>query len=145
MEGCHWPFRKAKAADWPKIASLLLTGRPVNAIAAVGWLVDFAGSTEEALKVAYKLASGAGGIERRAVCETRLGKLAALAVPELDQPASQNIAEARRAIWDAVQKSCACTLGEALVVQAKVSAAFMAGALCNQGKIGAEIGKALNV
>jgi enoyl-CoA hydratase/carnithine racemase len=145
MEGCHWPFRKADAADWPKIASLLLTGKPVEASSAVGWLVDFAGPIEEALKVAYKLASGAGGIQRRGVCETKLEQIASLAAPELDQPAPQGLVEARQAIWNAVQKSCACTLGEALVVQSKISGSFMAGPLCNQGKIGTEIGKALKV
>lgn len=143
MEGCHWPFRKAKAADWPKLATLLVTGKPVDAAAAVGWLVDFAGPTEEALQVAYKLASGGGGIERRPLCETKLDKIAALSVPELDQQAPANVVAARRAIWDAVQKSCGCTAAEALTLQAKVAAGFMAGPLCNKGKVGAEIGKAL--
>jgi len=66
-------------------------------------------------------------------------------VPELDQQAPANVVDARRAIWEAVQKSCGCTLGEALAVQSKVSAGFMASSLCNQGKVGAEIGKALKV
>jgi enoyl-CoA hydratase/carnithine racemase len=145
MEGCHWPFRKAAPSDWPKIASLLVTGKPVDAGGAVGWLVDFAGPVEEALKVAYRLASGGGGIERRAVCETKLEKIASLAVPELDQQAPQSVVAARRAIWDAVLKSCGCTLGEALTVQSKVSAAFMASPICNKGKVGAEVGKALKV
>jgi enoyl-CoA hydratase/carnithine racemase len=143
MEGCHWPFRKAKQADWPKIASLLVTGKPVAAAEAVGWLVDFAGPTEEALKVAYKLASGGCGIERRPVAEGKLDKISSVAVPELAQNAPASVAAARRAIWDAVLASCGATAGEALSLQARVAAGFMAGPLCNKGKVGAEIGKAL--
>ena len=66
-------------------------------------------------------------------------------MPELDQQAPPNVVAARRAIWDAVQKSCGVPAGEALSLQAKVSAGFMAGPLCNKGKVGAEIGKALKV
>ena len=145
MEGCHWPFRKSSPTDWPKIASMLVTGKPVEAREAVGWMIDFAGPIEEALKVAYKLASGGGGIERRAVSETALAKIASLSVPELDQPAPQNVAAARHAVWDAIQKSCGCALGEALSVQSKIAADFMASSLCNKGKVGAEIGKTLKV
>ena len=39
MEGCHWSFRKrSKPGDWPKLLQMLMTGRPVRASEAVGWL-----------------------------------------------------------------------------------------------------------
>ncbi len=58
MEGCHWSFRKAKKEDWSKISDLLFTGQAVKASGAVGWLIDFAGTEEDAIKMAWKTASG---------------------------------------------------------------------------------------
>ena len=49
--GCHWPFRKARPKDWPKLFQLLLTGRSVKAAAAVGWLIDAAGPLDIALRL----------------------------------------------------------------------------------------------
>ena len=36
MEGCHWNFRKVKTADWPKLITLLLSGKSVKAEDTVG-------------------------------------------------------------------------------------------------------------
>ncbi|MHC4652141.1 MAG: hypothetical protein ACYTES_14970, partial [Planctomycetota bacterium] len=58
MEGCHWPFRKASSGDWPKLLRLLLSGRPVRAAEAVGWLADFAGPMDKALQCAWQAATG---------------------------------------------------------------------------------------
>jgi enoyl-CoA hydratase/carnithine racemase len=66
MEGCHWPFRKVAAEQWPKLLKLLLEGKPVPAGQAAGWLVDFTGPLEEALAVAWKTAAGLdGGLPER--------------------------------------------------------------------------------
>jgi len=58
MEGCHWSFRKAKKEDWPKLLTLLLEGKQVSAKEAVGWLIDYSASQEDALKMAWELTSG---------------------------------------------------------------------------------------
>ena len=60
MEGCHWPFRKADREHWPRLLEMLLTGRPVRAADAVGWLVDDAGDLEHTLKTAWSLANRFG-------------------------------------------------------------------------------------
>src|SRR5690606_44380 len=58
MEGCHWPFRKASREQQSQLLSLLLTGRPVAASKATGWLVDFAGPMDAVLSTAWNLANG---------------------------------------------------------------------------------------
>jgi enoyl-CoA hydratase/carnithine racemase len=58
MEGCHWPFRKARPEDWTKLLELLLSGRSVKAGEAVGWLIDYAGPLEDALQTAWQVATG---------------------------------------------------------------------------------------
>ncbi len=51
---------------WPRLVQLQLSGAPVKAADAVGWLVDYAGPMEDALKTAWKVASdGAHGLKRR--------------------------------------------------------------------------------
>ena len=66
MEGCHWPFRKAKKDDWPKLMGLLLSGKPARAEQAVGWLVDASGSVNEVLASAWAIATGTSKVARRA-------------------------------------------------------------------------------
>src|SRR5207237_5172974 len=69
MEGCHWPFRHAAPEHWPRLLHLLLTGESVRARYAVGWLVDWAGPMDGALRTAYGLASGKLGTPaRRTLC-----------------------------------------------------------------------------
>ncbi len=58
MEGCHWPFRRTARKHWPRLLAMLLEGRPVEAAGTVGWLVDFAGGLDDALQIAYTVASG---------------------------------------------------------------------------------------
>jgi enoyl-CoA hydratase/carnithine racemase len=146
MEGCHWTFRKASPDHWPKLAALLLTGKPVDAKDARGWLVDYAGPLEDALETAWKLATGsAAGIERRPVVDQPLTGLGAVTLPADEPGAAPAFLAARKAIWDAVQQGCGCGLSDALVVQSKVAAAFLASTACKKGKVGSEITKTMNV
>ncbi len=66
MEGCHWPFRKSRPEHWGRVLTLLLSGEPLRAPEAVGWLIDYAGPLEGTLKTAWTLAAGGqGGPARR--------------------------------------------------------------------------------
>jgi len=145
MEGCHWPFRKARPEDWPKLLRLLLSGRPVRAEDAVGWLVDACGSMDEVLATAWALASGGGrGPARRAVEEGGLQGMPADAVdlPAAGSPATE---AARKAILDCVHASCAAGLGDALALQARHSAEFMRTDACRHGRVGAEFTRTMAV
>ncbi len=136
MEGCHWPLRKAKPEDWPKLLQLLLTGRPVKAKDAAGWLVDYAGPMEEAIQMVWKIATGGDhGLAPRPL-ETGGLKNVPLEVSGLAAPPDPNTAAARQAIMDNIQSSCAADLAEAVTIQAKHSAGFMTGKACKSGAIG---------
>lgn len=145
MEGCHWPFRKSTKQHWPDLLRLLLTGRPINAKDAVGWLIDYAGPMEESLKTAWKIATeGDHGIKERKVDEnplsgvpTELGGL-----KPSDDPAIEG---ARKAILDNIQASCGATLADAITTQAKHSAGFMTTKHCMSGRIGSEYKKTMFV
>jgi len=145
MEGCHWPFRKARSEDWPKLLKLLLTGRSVAAGDAVGWLIDFAGPMNESLQTAWKLASGGGKgpvPRREVVTDTLKGIPTDIDLPDSGNPATE---AARKAIMECIQHSCGSPLSEALAVQAKHSANFMSSRFCQQGVIGSEGTKVMNV
>jgi len=145
MEGCHWPFRKADPADWPKILRLLLTGNAVRAEKAVGWLTDYAGSLEKSLGIAWSVASGTGeGLPERTVTD---GALTGIPLDTADLPDKQDpgIGAARKAILDSVVESCGAPLAEALGIQAKHSAGFMITKPCLKGRIGAEYTKTMKV
>jgi enoyl-CoA hydratase/carnithine racemase/3-hydroxyacyl-CoA dehydrogenase len=144
MEGCHWPFRKAKSDDWPKILQLLLTGKSVKARNAVGWLVDFAGPMDESLKAAWKIASeGQHDIVLRPLAKDALkGTPTNGSLPAVDDPA---LNAARKAIMDCIQDSCSTSLSEAISVQARHSADFMSSRFCKKGMIGSEATKIMNI
>ena len=145
MEGCHWPFRKARVGDRPKLLDVLLSGRPVDAEAAVGWLIDFAGSTEESLRMAWQIATEGeqGPIPRRTVIEEALKEIPQeINLPDTGNPAT---GAARKAIMDCIQESCGSSLSEALTVQARHSAGFMSSRFCREGVIGAEAARIVNV
>jgi len=145
MEGCHWPFRKARSEDWPKLLDLLLSGRPVSAEKAVGWLIDYAGPIEESLKIAWKVAveGEQGPLPRRKVIEKALkGIPTDISLPDSGNPA---VEAARKAIIDCILQSCGSSLSEALAVQAKHSASFMTSRFCREGIIGTECAKIMNV
>ena len=102
MEGCHWPFRKAASGDWPKLLRMLLSGRPVKAAEAVGWLADFAGPLDRALQRTWQVATnGDHGLKRRPV-ETGALEWQPLEVGDLAEADSPAVAAARKAIIDAI-------------------------------------------
>ena len=145
MEGCHWPFRKARPDDWGKVLTLLLSGQAVRAKEAVGWLIDYAGSLEETLGMAWTLASGGeGGLPRRAVED---GVLAGVPtdVPGLPEADGEMGRAARTAMVECIQGACGSTLSEALELQARHSAAFMTSKACKRGEIGAQYTKTMMV
>ncbi|MHC4415269.1 MAG: hypothetical protein ACYS0G_08300 [Planctomycetota bacterium] len=145
MQGCHWPFRKARREDWPKLVRLLLSGRPVKAAEAVGWLVDFAGPMAKALEKTWQVAVGGDhGLKRRTV-ETGALDVVPIEVGGLGEPDGSAVEAARKAIVDSIQASCGTSLGEALDVQSRHSAGFMLTKACQSGRVGAEYAKTMKV
>jgi enoyl-CoA hydratase/carnithine racemase len=144
MEGCHWPFRKARPGDWPRIMKLLLEGRFIKAEDAVGWLVDYAGSLEESLKTVWEIVTD--GDHRLGKRELESGPLRGMPT-EISglAPADSQLESARQAIFKTIQDSCAATLEKALDIQARHSAGFMTGPLCKKGAIGSEYKKTVLV
>ncbi|MFQ6045642.1 MAG: hypothetical protein ACE5PT_04685 [Gemmatimonadales bacterium] len=145
MEGCHWPFRRARPEDWPRLGAMLLSGQPVEATESVGWLVDFAGPVNEALKTVWLIATdGDHGIKRRPLEHGALDavpkEIAGLA--PADSPATE---AARRAIAACIEAACHGSLDEALRVQAGHSADFMTSAACREGRVGAEYARTMKV
>jgi len=145
MDGCHWPFRKARPDNWPHLVNLLLSGRSVAAADATGWLIDFAGPMDEAIRAAWKTATegDAGPVKRRELVESGLdGIPSETGLPESGNPATE---AARKAIMECIRESCGAPLSEALAVQAKHSAGFMSSRACRKGMIGAACEKTMNV
>ncbi len=138
MEGCHWALRKAGSANYNKALQLLLTGKPVKAANGAGWLLDYAGSVEDALSTAWKIASGGDhGIALRKLEE------GAFSIPT--EVAGIPATDASKAIMDCIQASCGVPLSQALEIQAKHSAGFMVSKLCNKGVIGSAAKKMLDI
>ncbi len=145
MEGCHWPFRKAAAGDWPKIFQMLLGGRSVSAAETVGWFVDSAGPLEASLQKAWQVVTGGDhGLPERKVASGPLSGVdsALPALPASDNPATE---AARKAIFDSICASCGARLTDAIGVQAKHSAEFMVSPACLGGTIGADYKKTVRV
>lgn len=144
MEGCHWSFRKAKKDDWSKISKLLFTGQAIKASKAVGWLVDFAGPNDDAIQMAWKIATGNdhGLIKREVAADGLSGLLSEVNVPDSTDPV---LISARKAIMECINDACMAPLSEAITVQAKHSATFMSSKDCKRGMIGAEATKVLDV
>jgi enoyl-CoA hydratase/carnithine racemase len=145
MEACHWPLRRAAPEDRGRILEMLLTGRPVAAKDARGWLVDFAGPMEEALQAAWSLAGeGMRGVSRRAVEAAPMVSVAA-AVPSIPGPDSPLLEQGRDAIMACVRDACGTTLDEALEIQARQAAEFLAGPVCRSGAVGMEYTKTTRI
>lgn len=144
LEGCHWPFRKADRSQWPRLVSLLLSGTPVKAKDAVGWLIDYAGPMPESLQTVWRLASGgAAGVAKRKLDAGVLeGIPADVGVPPSDNPAME---AARKAILETIRHACGVPLSEALDVQARHSGDFTVTSFCKEGSIGAEHEKTMMV
>jgi enoyl-CoA hydratase/carnithine racemase len=135
MEGTHWPFRKARREDWPRVMELLLSGKPVRGAEAVGWLVDVAAPLEGALRAAWELASGDATAAGRVVEEGALRGVAA-ALPPPGETGEAGVDAARLALRDAVVGACSVPLADALELQARRSASFMTGKACRAGVVG---------
>ena len=144
MEGCHWPFRKAQPDQRAKLVNILLTGAPVKAKNAVGWLVDAAGPLQQSLATAWSLATGtATSIQLRTLEKGTLKDIPTDAgISASDNPATE---AARKAIMDCIQASCGASLSEALSVQARHSGNFSVTSFCNRGSIGADRSKTMMV
>jgi enoyl-CoA hydratase/carnithine racemase len=144
MEGCHWPFRKARQRDWPRLVHLLLSGRPVRAADAIGWLVDAAGPLPEALATAWALVTDrASGVRRRRFREDGLDvDTEGAGLPQVSAP---EIAAGRAAIAECIRRACAVSAAEAIEVQAGLSAAFMTSTACRSGRVGSEYAKTMLV
>jgi hypothetical protein len=143
MEGCHWPFRKTSPQHWPKLAKLLLEGKPVAAGETTGWLTDYAGPLDESLKTVWKIVTdGDHGLPVRTV-EGGALKDVPKDVSGLASAWDPATEAARKAIWESVLNSCGTTLQEALTIQARHSAGFMAGRECRRGAIGAAFTKTM--
>ena len=144
MEGCHWSFRKANPEDWSKLIHLLLEGKQMNAKDTVGWLIDFAGSMEDMLQIAWKIATGGDhGIQKCEVNENALDEIPTdIILPEPENPLEN---EARKSIMETIKDSCGTDLQNALAVQARHSADFMTSDSCKKGVIGVEFKRVMAV
>ncbi len=143
MEGTHWTFRKAASSDWSKVADMLMSGRSVRGKNAIGWLVDFAGSMEDALGKVWQIASGGDhGLTERKVADGSLD----IPTNVSTLPAGDAAVEtARKAIMDCVRASCGATLAQSLEIQAKHSAGFMLTKACQRGVIGSSAKKIMDI
>jgi len=145
MEGCHWPLRRAPRDAWPRILQMLLTGRPVKATDAVGWLIDWAGPVEQAAAKAWSLATGAHhGLDARPMEAGALEDVPddVAGLPEADSPGMD---AARGAILECARLAGGAPLDEALEIQARLAADFLAGPVCRAGSVGAEWAKTTQV
>jgi hypothetical protein len=111
----------------------------------VGWLIDDSGSLEDALKTAWQLASGGDhGIAERSL-ETGALEGVPADVSDLPPADSEGSEIARGAIMACAQDACGSTLADALTVQARHAADFLASPACRRGAIGAEYMKVMSV
>lgn len=145
MEGCHWPYRRAAKEHWPKITHALLSGEAVKAKDAVGWLVDAAAPLDQALATAWGLATGARKDVPRRGLES--GPLAGVPTtsPTLAAPDDPLVEAGRAGIVACMTAACGTTAAEALPLQAKLAAEFLASKACRDGRVGQEAGRVLAV
>ncbi|MBI4647943.1 MAG: enoyl-CoA hydratase/isomerase family protein, partial [Bacteroidia bacterium] len=136
MEGCHWPFRKVKPEQYPYLLKMLLTGKSVRAKESIGWLTDYAGPLEQAIKIAWKIATEADhGLKKREVNEGAL-KNVPKEITGLEPTDDTSLVEARKAIIGSIQDSCNLPLSEAISTQSKIAGNFMTSSLFKKGAIG---------
>ncbi len=136
MEGCHWPFRRATRNTWPRLLEMLLSGTTVDAEEAVGWLVDYAGGLEDALRVAFAVAAGRDhGLPRRGLEGGPLDGVTG-AIGALAEASGPGMEAGRKAIMEAIDAATRVSLDEALEIQARHSGGFMPSEACRAGIIG---------
>lgn len=145
MEGCHWPFRRAAKEHWPKITHALLSGEAVKAKDAVGWLLDAALPLDQALATAWALASGSRTDLPRRPFET--GALAGVPTTseKLAAPDDPLVEAGRAGIVACLTAACGTSAAEALPLQAKLAAEFLASKPCRDGRVGQEASRVLAV
>ena len=100
---------------------------------------------DEALAAAWTLASRAEADDgRRPVAEGPLEGVsdATPTVPDADSPQTE---AGREAIMACVNACAAVGVGEALDLQARMAADFLAGPACRKGAVGAEYAKTMRV
>ena len=144
MEGCHWPIRRAPREHRPRLLRMLLTGETVRASDALGWLVDHAGPMDQALRTAWTLAlAGERAVPRRVLESGRIEGVTAdtAGIPE---PGSEAEAQVRRAFLACIDESCRASAAEALEIQARHAAEFLASPACRAGRVGAERARVMN-
>ncbi len=145
MEGCHWPFRKSRPEDWPRVLRLLLSGEPVRAPEAVGWLVDYAGPLEATLSMAWTMATGGADAPERRPLEADALEEVPREVAGLSADGGPVGEAAAQAIVECVQGACGAPLGEALARQARHAAGFLSGPVCRKGEVGGQYTKTMAV
>ena len=145
MEGCHWPYRRSAKEHWPKITHALLSGEAVKARDAVGWLLDAAEPMGKALATVWGLANGT----RKDIVRRGLESGALAGVPATVAtlaPADDPLVEAGRAgIVACMTASCGKPAAEALPLQAKLAAEFLASKACRDGRVGGEYARVMAV
>ncbi|MFK5854705.1 MAG: hypothetical protein QM503_01155, partial [Bacteroidota bacterium] len=144
MEGCHWSFRKTNPKNWPKLLGMLLLGNQVKAKDTIGWLVDFSGTEEETLEMAWKIVNE----ENHNLALRKINENALVGIPsDIQLPESDNegMEAARKAIMNTVHDSCGATLIDALTIQSRHSAKFMTSKYCSMGMIGSAYNQIMNV
>ena len=122
-----------------------MTGRSVKAEDSLGWLVDISGPMERAVQKAWALvAEGDHGLPVRTL---ERGMLAEIPTDVRDLPAadSPTTEAARRAIMACIQDAGGSSLSDALAVQAKHAADFLASPTSREGLIGAEYARIMSV
>jgi len=145
MEMCHWSFRKTSPDNWQKLLTMLLGGKSVKARDAAGWLVDFSGSMDESLKMAWSIVkNGDSVLSRRSLTENSIDDLPT-DVENLPDTENSIVKAARKAIYECIASSCSVGLSEALELQSRHSAKFMTSKYCRDGAIGNEYYKTINV
>ncbi len=145
MEGCHWPFRKTGAEHWPQLFELLLQGESYKAGKSVGWLIDYAGSMDDALQVVWKMVTG--GDHSVPLRKVKPGALKGLPkeVRGMGSPDDPALEAAKQAIFESIHDCCGVTLSEALDIQSRRAADFMGSPHCRKGRIGTEYKKTMVV
>jgi len=145
MEGCHWPFRKSRPEDWPRVLRMLLSGEPVRAEEAVGWLIDFAGTPEETLSMAWSMAVGDGNAPARRPLVADALEDVPREVAGFSRDGGPVGEAATRAIVECIQGACTAPLADALTLQARHAAGFLAGPVCRKGQVGGQYTKTMVV
>lgn len=145
MEGCHWPFRRTDEDGQAKVMNLLLGGRPIRASDATGWFIDHAGPLNDAITVAWKIASGAD--HTYALRKVEAGPIAGVSdlLSHITPTQDSGADAARQAIVDTIRASCEATLADAITIQAKHSAGFMTSSDVKKGAVGSAAAKTLPV